>query len=158
MVSWKADNGPCFKDYRARPFWMEHSGERILEVPVSIGLNRKISDMLERIYLRIPRFTKIRGLLSKDNLNLLDLFWLYPASFSEKEMTLLADAMIARGERVFNVFFHSSEIKTGESIYTKTDDDLNEYLNRLELFLNYAVNEKGMSSVTLTEYINYHIE
>lgn len=156
MVSWKEDNGPCFLNYRAKPFWMHHSGSKILEVPVSIGLSRGLPDFLEKIYLRIPRFTKIRGLLSKNYLNLLDLLWLYPAVFSEKEMIALVNVMIEKSLNVFNVFFHSSEIKAGESIYTKTEDDIKKYFTRLEILFNYAINEKRMKSVTLSEYRNLH--
>ncbi len=158
MVSWKKDKGPSFLNYRAKPFWMGNSGSKILEVPVTIGLSRNLPGLLEKIYLRLPRVTRIRGLLSKDHLNLLDLFWLYPALFSEKDMIALVDVMIKKPVNVFNVFFHSSEIKTGESIYTRTENELKEYYRRLDLFFDYAVNEKEMKSITLSEYRNHHVE
>lgn len=157
MVSWRSQSGPCFLNYRAKPFWLNHSMDRILEVPVTIGLNRKVPEIFEKVYLHIPRFTKIRGLLSKDYLNILDLVWLYPALFSEREMVLLTDVMIKKRVNVFNVFFHSSEVKTGESIYTRTEAELKEYFRRLALFFDYAVNEKRMKSVTLSEYRNLHV-
>ena len=152
MVSWRSQGGPCFLNYRARPFWLDCAGNRILEIPVTIGLNRKIPDVLEKAYLRIPRFTKIRGLLSKDYLNMLDLVWLYPALFSDKEMISLVDIMMKKRINVFNVFFHSSEIKSGESIYTRTEKELSEYFSRLDLFFDYVVNKKKVKSVTLSEY------
>jgi len=158
MVSWQKQNGPSFLHYRARPFWMSSSGKRLLEVPVSIGLNRNLPELLHKVYLRIPKITKIRGLLSKDYLNFLDLVWLYPALFSEKEMMALVDVMMKKSMNVFNMFFHSSEIKTGESIYTKTEEDLKKYLERLDIFFNYTINEKCMKSVTLSEYGRVHDE
>jgi hypothetical protein len=158
MVSWEDDNGPSFLEYRAQPFWMDVSGRRILEVPVTIGLNRNVSKLLEKVYLRIPKFTRIRGMLSRDYMNILDLIWLYPALFTEKEMMGLVEVMIAKGVNVFNVFFHSSEISPGESIYTKTEDDRRMYLSRLERFLDYAINGMDMRSVTLSEYRNLYQE
>jgi len=115
-------------------------------------LSKNIPAVAEKVYLRIPRFTKIRGLLSKDYLNVLDLVWLYPALFSDKEMISLVDVMMKKRINVFNVFFHSSEIKSGESIYTRTEKELMEYFRRLDVFFDYAVNKKGMKSVTLSEY------
>lgn len=158
MVSWKKDNGPSFLDYNAKPFWWNRSGVRVMEVPVTTGLSKNIPEIFEKIYLRIPRFTKIRGLLSKDHLNIMDFLWLYPAMFSGEEMIALADVMIKKSINVFNVFFHSSEIKSGESIYTRTEKELTEYFSRLDLFFDYVVNEKGMKSVTLSEYRNHHVE
>lgn len=152
MISWEDDNGPSYLDYRARPFWMTDGDNRLLQVPVSIGLSRNIPEFLEGIYLRIPKFTRIRGLLSRDYLNLLDLIWLYPSVNSEKEMVQLVEVMMKKSINVFNLFFHSSEIKAGESIYARTEEELNNYLRRLDMFLEYAVNKKGMKSVTLSEY------
>ncbi|MFQ5901794.1 MAG: hypothetical protein ACE5IH_09595, partial [Thermodesulfobacteriota bacterium] len=154
MVSWTGNNGPSFLDYRARPFYFAETG--IFEIPVTIGLNRNISRISENIFLHIPKFTRIRGLLSKDYLNLVDLIWLYPAMFSEKEMISLVETMIQKSINVFNMFFHSNEIKAGESIYTKTEDELERYLRRLEIFFDYAMNEKRMESVTLSEYRESH--
>ncbi len=156
MVSWKEDNGPSYLNYRAKPFWLECSDSKILEVPVTIGLNINVPEVLEKLYLRLPRFTKLRGLLSKDYLNIMDIIWLYPAVFSEQEMIALVDAMMKKSLNVFNVFFHSSEIMVGESIYTKSEEELKNYLNRLELIIDYAINEKRMRSVTLSEYRDYY--
>ena len=108
MVSWKKDNGPSFLDYRANPFWLNHSKSRILEVPVTIGLNRKVPGFIEKMYLRIPKFARVRGLLSKDYLNLIDLVWLYPALFSERDMISVVDVMLKKSINVFNIFFHKS--------------------------------------------------
>ena len=152
MISWHNQNGPCFLNYRAKPFWLKNSGNKLLEVPITIGFNRNIPEIFEKFYLHIPRFTKIRGLLSKDYLNILDLVWLYPTLFSEKEMISLLEVMIEKKIEVFNVFFHSSEIKAGESIYTRNEDELDECFKRLEIFLEYAINKKGINSVTLSEY------
>lgn len=73
-------------------------------------------------------------------------------------MIALVDVMIEKSINVFNVFFHSSEIKAGESIYTKTEDELKKYFERLDIFFNYTINEKKMKSVTLSEYRSLNIE
>lgn len=152
MISWEEDNGPSFLNYRASPFWMHNAESKILEVPVTIGLSRDLPGWIEKIYLRLPAFTRIRGLLSRDYLKLVDLFWLYPAVFTETEMITLVDVMIEKSLDVFNVFFHSSEIEPGESIYTRTEEDVKKYFKRLEIFFDYVINEVKMKSVTLSEY------
>ncbi len=156
MVSWEKQDGPSFLDYRARPFWLSHSNNKILEVPVTIGLNRNMPEFLEKIYLHLPKSTRIKGLLSKDYLNLVDLIWLYPTLFSDKEMISLVDTMIEKSVKVFNMFFHSSEIKVGESIYIKTEDDLKKFFKHADIFFDYIINDKKMKSVTLTEYRDLH--
>ena len=156
MVSWKDQNGPSFLDYRANPFWFGDPKSSLLEVPVTIGLTKNISKLFEKIYLNIPKCTRIKGILSKDYLNLIDLVWIYPVLFSEKEMILLVDTLMKKSLSVFNVFFHSSEFKTGESLYSKTDEDVNKYFERLEIFLDYMVNKKNVRSVTLSGYRDLH--
>ena len=156
MVSWAHLNGPDFQKYPASPFWLNNTGERLLEVPVSIGLNRKIPPVLEKLYMRIPRITRLRGLMSREYLNIIDLIWLYPVLYSEKEMLELVNTMISKSMNVFNVFFHSNEIRPGESIYTKTADDLERFYRRLEVYLDFMVNDKKVKSITLTEYRSLH--
>jgi hypothetical protein len=158
MVSWKNINGPDFTGYPSAPFWLGSGESRLLEIPVTIGLNRKIPAVLEKAYQSIPKFTRLKGLMSRDYLNLLDIIWLYPVLFQENDMLFLVNAMLRRSENVFNVFFHSNEISVGESIYTKTEKDLEEFYRRLEFFLDHMVNEKNAKSVTLTEYRFLHKE
>jgi hypothetical protein len=156
MVSWKWDNGPSFLNYRSRPFWMDCREGKILEVPVTIGLNRHIPEIFKKIYLRAARFNKINRLLGKDYLNLLDVIWLYPTHFTEKEMLNLVDVMIANSQDVFNVFFHSNEIKAGESGFIRTEEDVKNFFKRLEIFFDHVINGKKMKSVTLSQYRNLY--
>ena len=152
MVSWESQNGPSFLNYKVDPFWFGNPKSSLFEIPVTIGLTKNIGHLLERAYLKIPRFTKLRGLLSKDYLSLIDFVWLYPVLFSDEEMISLVNTLIKRPINVFNVFFHSSELKAGESIYTKSDADVDQYLKRMDRFFDYTINKKGMKSVTLSEY------
>lgn len=157
MVSWKWDNGPSFLNYSSTgPFWMNCSDGKILEVPVTIGLNRNIPGFLKNMYTSVARFNKINRLLGKEYLNLLDLVWLYPTHFTDTEMINLVDIMITKSLNVFNIFFHSNETKAGESGYIKTEDDVKKHFKCLEAFFDYAINKKGMKSVTLSEYRNLH--
>lgn len=156
MVSWENINGPDFSGYPSAPFWLGGGERPLLEVPVTIGLNRKIPAVLEKVYLKIPRVTRLKGLMSRDYMNLIDIIWLYPVLFQQEDMLSLVNAMLKRSEHVFNVFFHSNEITPGESIYIKTEGDLKRFYERLEAFFDYMVNERKAKSVTLTEYRSLH--
>ena len=152
MVSWENQNGPSFLDYRVEPFLIDHSACEILEVPVTISLNKNLPGILEKVYLSIPKFTKIRGLLSKDYLNIVDLVWLYPVLFTSREMIQLSDVLIKRDVNVLNMFFHSSELVSGESIYHKTEKDVERFFDRLKTYFDYIFSKYSIKAKTLSEY------
>ena len=123
----------------------------LVEVPVSIGLTRQVPKRLLRAYVRIPKVTRVRGLLSRDYLGLLDFAWLYPPRFELETMQPVARTLVSEGNPVLNIFLHSSELVVGQSKWVRNDEELDRCLGRLRALLSFCVEELGARPVTLTE-------
>jgi hypothetical protein len=78
--------------------------------------------------------------------------WLRPSYSSLEDMTGLARDLVAAGEPVLNLLFHSSEAIVGGSPYNKTEAELTAFCDRLERFFEYARATLGASPVTFTEF------
>lgn len=162
LVSWKNINGPSYLYDRVEPHFLDEKYgikdlSSLLEVPTTIALTRDIKGVFKRLYLNIPRFTKIRGLLGRNHLNIIDMLWLYPTLYSAEEMMLLSDILIGRGCTVLNMFFHSSEARAGESIYHKTEEEIKDFFSKLESYFNYLFSNYPVTGRTLSEFRNHFI-
>ncbi len=155
-LSWTNEGGEDFFRAPPWPYCPSRDDVRrpgaspIFEVPVSVGFNRPIPPILQRIYHRLPRWTRLRGLLSTEHAGILDYYWLSPSQRSADELIALADALVADGRPVLNVFFHSSELYPGTSIYSRTDDDVDAYFERLERLFIHALETLDAQANTLT--------
>ena len=151
-----ADGGPDFRaapehPYRpARDDVCAHGDLPILEVPVSIGLTRRLPRSLRRAYVHLPRALRLRGLLSRDHLGWLDFAWLYPVRFELPEMTAVARTLVADGAPILNVFLHSSELFPGVSGRVHTSTDVEGVFARLAGLLSFCRSELGAEPVTLS--------
>jgi len=152
-----ADGGP---DHRAAPR-LPYRPSRddpartgdlpLLEIPLSIGLSRRLPRWLEQLYLRSPRALHLRGLLSHEHLGLVDYAWLYPARFEAEPMCRVADALVARGAPVLNVFLHSSELIPGASGSVRTEEDATVLRQRMRALLEHCLRVHAAEPLTLTE-------
>ncbi len=144
-----APQGPYFpaRDNVARPGQLP-----ILEVPISIGLTRRLPEFLRRAFVHTPRWTRLRGLLSSDFLGWVDYGWLYPARFDTKTMCGVASTLVNSGIPVLNVFLHSSELVAGASGRIKTRADVEHLRGQLGAVLKHCITNLGAVPVTLTEF------
>ncbi|MFT5289831.1 MAG: hypothetical protein ACI8QS_001737 [Planctomycetota bacterium] len=124
----------------------------ILEVPISIGLTRRLPEFLRRAFVHTPRWTRLRGLLSSDFLGWIDYGWLYPARFDTKTMCGVASTLVGSGIPVLNVFLHSSELVAGASGRIKTSADVNNLRAQLDAVLKHCITNLGAVPTTLTEF------
>lgn len=157
LVHHDGDGGPDFRaapqaPYRANAIDPSRPGELpLVEIPVSIGLTRRVPEKLMRAYVRIPQSTRVRGLLSRDYLGLLDFAWLYPPRFELDLMTRVASALTLEGNPVLNVFLHSSELVAGQSKWVPDAAALERCNTRLYELLRYCIERLGARPATLTE-------
>jgi len=157
LVHHEGDGGPDFRDAPQGPYFANGTNPSrpgflpLVEVPVSIGLTRHVPKHLLRAYVRIPKATRVRGLLSHDYLGLLDFAWLYPPRFELELMQLVARTLVSEGNPVLNIFLHSSELVAGQSKWVRNAEELASCLERLRALLSFCVEELGARPVTLTE-------
>ncbi len=157
MVHHLEDDGPDFRRAPQHPYYPSRTdvcvpGDLpIVEVPVSVGLSRKLPDSLREAYLRIPQRTRLRGLLSHEYLGIVDFAWLYPARFDLSIMRRAATTLLAEGAPVLNVFLHSSELVAGASSYVQTESDAELCFERIRGLLAFCTGELGARPATLAE-------
>ncbi|MBK9383338.1 MAG: hypothetical protein IPN34_00735 [Planctomycetes bacterium] len=157
-IDLRADGGP---DYRSAPLapyapragaWLKAGAARpLLEVPVGVALTRALPAPLRWAYLHSPRALKLRGLLSKDYLGWVDLFWLYPTQYAVGEMQRAALALRAQGSAVWTLFLHSSELSPGESPYTRSAEEVDRLFERIDEFLAWALGPGGAKAARLSQ-------
>ena len=151
------DGGPDFRSAPQVPYRPSRSDvsargdQEILEIPVSVALTPRLPRLFTRAYVHLPTVTRLRGLLSRDFLRLVDFSWLYPARFDEELMRGAARTLLADGNPVLNVFLHSSELIGGASGRIHTEDDAREVRRRLYAFLRWAREELNARPATLGE-------
>ena len=77
--------------------------------------------------------------------------WLRPSYSSAEDMVALGRQLAARGVPLLNVIFHSSEAIVGGSPYNRTEAELSSFFDRLQRFLEFAIEELGAVPMTFTE-------
>ena len=148
--------GPEFVDAPLTPYFLAYDSatragtSNLLEVPVSAGLNRWLPKRLQYAYARAPRPYTTKRLLRV--LGLLRLRWLRPSYSSLEDMTGLARDLVAAGEPVLNLLFHSSEAIVGGSPYNRTQGELDAFCDRLERFLAFAIGDLQARPATFAEF------
>jgi peptidoglycan/xylan/chitin deacetylase (PgdA/CDA1 family) len=148
--------GPEFVEAPLAPYFLAYDdatrpgSSNVLEVPVSVALNRRLPKSLQYAYARVPRpYTTKRVLRA---LGLLRLRWLRPSYSSLDDMKALARDLANAGEPVLNVIFHSSEAIVGGSPYNRTESELESFFDRLDTLLGFATRELGAKPATFAEF------
>jgi hypothetical protein len=155
LAEHRADGGPDFRSapehpYRPAATDAARAGDlAIVEIPVSVGLTRRLPAALRRAYVRLPRWTRARGLLSRDLLGWIDYAWLYPVRFDLELMRRGADTLVAGGAPVLNVFLHSNELVPGQAGRVATAADVERVFADLAGILEHCLRSLGARPCTL---------
>lgn len=157
LVHHTEDGGPDFRRAPLVPYF-PHSRDvcargdlPIVEIPVSVTLTRQVPSIVRAMFVHLPVRTRIRGLLSRDFLGLVDFAWLYPARFDMELMTRAAKTLCASGVPFLNVFLHSSELVPGASSLVRTRADAEGCFARLRDILAFCLDELEAIPLTLEE-------
>lgn len=152
-----AARGPDFRDAPQHPYRPHHDDVArpgdlpIVEIPVSVSLTRRVPRFVQSTYLRLPPVTRLRGLLSRDFLGVLDFAWLYPARFDLELMSAAARTLVEDGAPILNVFLHSSELLDGRSGRVRDSAELEQVYERLDGLFRLCTQEFGARPCTLLE-------
>jgi hypothetical protein len=148
--------GPDFVGAPPAPYFLAYDDARepgcsgVLEVPVSAGLNRRFPAWLQRLYGRAPKPYTTKRVLRK--LGVARMLWLRPSYSSLADMQALARQLVADGVPQLNLLFHSSEAIVGGSPYNRTESELQRFLDALDGFLRFAVEELQAVPATFAEF------
>lgn len=159
FVDWRKYQGPDLSASPTDPYYFQpekpmvkaESGS-MLEVPVSIGYNRK-SFKLCYYYSTLMSWNKclqkiFLGSLSR--LGLLQKIWLSPELSTAAEMINLIKILSRKKALCLNMMFHSNSLYPGNTPFTRNDYEIELFYAKIEEVLAF-VSSLGCMCVTLKE-------
>ena len=141
--------GPDFRTVRAEPYWIDRE-QTVLEMPISVALvgraarfGRHVSGGL---YNRVSEGVGLTAAVAR--LGLIERIRLTPEGIAIDEGKRLIRQMIADGQRVFVLTYHSPSLEPGGTPYVRTAADLARFLAWLEEFYDFFTKEIGGQCVS----------
>jgi glycosyltransferase involved in cell wall biosynthesis len=147
--------GPDFRNVRAEPYWIDQD-RTVLEMPISVALVGRAARLGPRLSAALfNRISGGMGLTSAlSRLGLIERIRLTPEGIAIDEGKRLIRRMIADGQRVFVVTYHSPSLEPGGTPYVKTAEDLTRFLAWLEEFYDFFTKEIGGQCVSWRDVRN----
>lgn len=151
-TSFERVHGPNFLGTSMHPFFMNESRE-LLEVPLTVGYGgrawwagQRFAGLWDNPLLQRVR---VQSVLSR-----LGVLWrarLSPEGFDADTQIRLMEALYAQGVRVFSLTYHSPSLAPGHTPYVRNDQDLQEFLRRIDRVCAHFRDRLGGEFSTLTD-------
>lgn len=148
-TDYSAVSGPDFSAFDYEPFWFGRQS-RMLELPVTRALIGGLADSMPDLYTLAARRSlsrfRLSGLLARSRL--IERVTLSPEGSDLAAMKRLTRALLARGNRILTLSYHSPSLAPGNTPYVRDAADLAEFLDRISGYLDFFCNELGGVSMT----------
>jgi hypothetical protein len=132
---------PSAPDYRngtEHPYWLG-SSRSILEIPVTaatVGVARRFGNRLhQRLSTPVGRFLKMPAFASR--FGIVDRIRLTPEGITIDEAKKLTRTLVAAGNRVFALSYHSPSLEPGNTPYVRDMRDLEKFHCWIEEYLDF---------------------
>ena len=133
--------GPDFVGAPLAPYYLSYDDatrpgtSRLLELPISAALNRRVPAAVERWYGRAPWPYTTKRMLRL--LRVARVQWLRPSYSSAEDMIALARSIAARGVTILNLLFHfrGRGDRRRQPVHNKTQGELDAFFERLSKML-----------------------
>lgn len=144
------EGGPDYSTFDFKPFWFGRS-RRLLGLPLCrsiFGLGGAAAPTLYRLAGGgRERWSLATSMVAR--LRLAERVTLSPEGNDIDAMMRLVRALLARGQHVFPISFHSSSIAPGRNPYVRSVADLHVFYDRLSALLTFMADEVGAEFVAL---------
>jgi hypothetical protein len=141
--------GPDFRTVEAEPYWIDRD-RTVLEMPISVALVGRAARVDRRVsaglFNRISEGVGLTAAVAR--LGLIERIRLTPEGIAIDEGKRLIRQMIADGQRVFVLTYHSPSLEPGGTPYVRTAEDLTRFLAWLEEFYDFFTKEIGGQCVS----------
>jgi hypothetical protein len=163
FVDWSPYHGPDFSKSSTYPFYFNtdkidknNNEVDLLEIPPTIGFFQKNFELCDYVKnkIRNTRLSKLRLLGILDRLNMLNFHWLSPELSNGNVMVKLSKRFVKLGHSFLNMSFHSTSMLPGKSPFVGDEVGLVDFLGRIEVFLQYAV-ENNFEFLPLSEAVSH---
>jgi peptidoglycan/xylan/chitin deacetylase (PgdA/CDA1 family) len=151
----RTKGGPSFAGARLEPYFLSAEdprlpgSSRLLEIPVSSALNRRLPHRLETAYADFTPAYTFRRVLRL--LGIVRPIWLRPSYSKTEDMLWLAEHLLTSKAPVANIIFHSSELIAGGSPYNSTEEDVEKFYQNLTTLLRFLA-QRGVEGRTFREF------
>ncbi len=139
-----ADGGPDFSRLGSSVRWFG-TRRRMLAIPTTgafVGGWRWRPDVLYRLLRhRSIEWTRLGAVAAR--VGLIERLRLSPEDYAQSDHRRLTRALLDRGQRIFTFYFHSPTLKPGCTDYTRTEDDVNRFLDSCRAYYRYFRDEIG---------------
>lgn len=145
-------SSPDYSDAPSRPYWLG-TDRRILEIPVTAGVVGALRNYasIARFAATSPTSKRIRLPAIFARFGLLNRVRISPEGHTLQEAKTLTRALVRAGQRIFAISYHSPSLEAGKTPYTKTKDDVIQFLAWLEGYLEFFMGELAGTPSTPTE-------
>lgn len=162
FVDWSACGGPDFFDAPRHPYRLSPASillpqrdGSLLEAPPTTGFFQRNSALCGQVLRHVlrrefVRSMKIIGILDRGRI--INMRWLSPELSSGEDMLVLAERLVRYGASFLNMCFHSTSLLPGKSPFVRNRKDLQRFLLRIKMFLQYAC-DAGWKFVALKDII-----
>jgi hypothetical protein len=151
-LDFREDGGPDFSRFGSDPRWFG-SKRRLLAIPTSgafVGAWRWRPDFVYgAIKHRALAWAHLPGLFAR--LGLLERLRLSPEDYREADHRRLTEAMSASGQRIFVFYFHSPTLQPNCTVYTRSEADVAEFIQRCRRYFAYFRDVIGGEFATPSE-------
>lgn len=139
------DFGPDFTGLPTQPYWFGEEGERILELPNCRGYDGLLARWGSFLYPLLAGATGFRSLMAGIlvKTGLLERIPLTPEGIRAEDHIRMVRRMSAIGRNYFNYAYHSSSLMPGGAPYVTSPQDLDIFLNDMDIFFDFFINEFG---------------
>lgn len=156
-----------YHNARDQPYWPDYSRflspgsqREILEMPVSVGFNRKNFPLCDKIHRGLSagpwKHLKPVGILWHSGL--LRKLHLSPEQGNAAQMKDLCNVLLEKKGRFFNMFLHSSSLLPGCNPYVRTKEDAETFYRDISEVVEYLQSRTRVLFCTLSEAKSQLIE
>jgi hypothetical protein len=152
VTSFAADGGPDFTPFGFEPFWFG-SREDLLELPQTCGFCGLLQAAGPGLYPKLfeAALAKVHAPGIFARLRLLERIRLTPEGIDLEAQKRLVRALLKQGCRVFTYTYHSPSLVPGNTPYVRTKHDLKIFLQRMDAFFEWFIDECGGKPTTPSE-------
>jgi hypothetical protein len=155
-------DGPSFPSAPVVPYFPAPAGDiqregpiggPIVEIPATVGYRRwpwRGQALVDRLLRSpVPRRLRLSGLAAR--LGLADRIALSHELSTDEELRQLTDVAIRHGVGTLNLFLHSNVLRPGATSYTASAADVDAFLRRIEVWLDYLFGTAKVEPMTMSE-------
>jgi hypothetical protein len=147
FVDWSPDGGPDYSEVPSRPYRFQVDAPfkpdphgPMVEIPATVGFVGRFPSTQAALHTHLRKGSvlgrKFAALLK--HADLLRQHWLSPEKASLHNMLRLADSLVAAGQPVLSITFHSCTLLPGATPYVRDERDRTRFLHRLDAILQHC--------------------